>query len=176
MTSWHGNVFRYTLWWKSTSHRRGPVIWTFGVFVDVSLFKVLKCTNVSRALQKIISKFVYCKNRLLMRISSWNFVRVPKAMLWAHVQSFSLKFSLKMWFLTLYIFARLFWRAHKTLVKQPPGLLCGDFPSQRPVTQIFDAFVDLSLNKRLSRDAGDLRRHRTHYDVIVIECTVKSVI
>ena len=26
-------------------------------------------------------------------ISSWNFVRVPKAMLWAHVQSFSLKFS-----------------------------------------------------------------------------------
>ena len=30
---------------------------------------------------------------ILMRISSWNFVRVPKTMLWTHVQSFSLKFS-----------------------------------------------------------------------------------
>ena len=29
----------------------------------------------------------------LMIILSWNFVRVPKAMLWPHVQSFSLKFS-----------------------------------------------------------------------------------
>ena len=26
-----------------------------------------------------------------------------------------------MWFLALYIFARLFWRARETLVKQPPG-------------------------------------------------------
>ena len=31
---------------------------------------------------------------LLMRISSWNFVCVPKAMLWAHIHSFSLKLSL----------------------------------------------------------------------------------
>ena len=30
---------------------------------------------------------------LLMRISSLNLVHVPKTMLWAHVQSFSLKFS-----------------------------------------------------------------------------------
>ena len=61
-----------------------------------------------------------------MRISSWNFVRVPKAMLWAHVQSFSLSFSSSMWLLALYIFARLFWRDRETLVKQPPG------HSQRP--------------------------------------------
>ena len=60
---------------------------------------------------------------LLFRISSWNFVRVPKAMLWSHVQSFSLKFSPWMWFLALYIFARLFWRARETLVKQTP-ILC----------------------------------------------------
>ena len=30
---------------------------------------------------------------LLMRISSWHFVRVPTEMLWTHVQSFSLKLS-----------------------------------------------------------------------------------
>ena len=35
----------------------------------------------------------------------------------------------------------------------------GEFPAQRPVTRGFDVFFDLSLNKRLSREAGDLRRH-----------------
>ena len=35
------------------------------------------------------------------------------------------------------------------------GPLCGEFhlPSQRPVTPIFDVFVDLSLNKRLSKQS-----------------------
>ena len=43
----------------------------------------------------------------------------------------------------------------------------GEFPSQRPVSQSFDVFFDLCLNKRLvnNRDAGDLRRHLAHYDV-----------
>ena len=27
----------------------------------------------------------------------------------------------------------------------------GEFPAQRPVTRIFDVFVDLRLNKRLSK-------------------------
>ena len=46
----------------------------------------------------------------------------------------------------------------------------GEFPAQRPVTQSFDVFFDLHLNKRLSnnREAGDLRRYRAHYDVIVM--------
>ena len=60
---------------------------------------------------------------LLMTISSWNFVRGPKSMLWAHVQSFSLKFLPYIWFLVWYIFARLFWRAHETLMKHPPDYL-----------------------------------------------------
>ena len=42
----------------------------------------------------------------------------------------------------------------------------GEFPSQRPVTRSFDVFFN--LNKRLSREADDLRRHRAHYDVIVM--------
>ena len=44
----------------------------------------------------------------------------------------------------------------------------GDFPAQRPVTRSFDVFFDLRPNKRLGRWAGDLRRHRAHYDVIVM--------
>ena len=46
----------------------------------------------------------------------------------------------------------------------------GEFPTQRPVTWSFDVFFDLRLNKRLinNREAGDFRRHRAHYDVIVM--------
>ena len=45
-----------------------------------------------------------------------------------------------------------------------------EFPSQRPVTRSFDGFFDLRLNERLSnnREAGDMRRHRTQYYVIII--------
>ena len=45
-----------------------------------------------------------------------------------------------------------------------------EFPAERPVMRSFDVFFDLRPNKRLSNDgeAGDLRCHRTHYDVIVM--------
>ena len=41
----------------------------------------------------------------------------------------------------------------------------GEFPSQRPVTQSFDVFFDLCLNKRLSKQS---RRNHAHFDVIVM--------
>ena len=46
----------------------------------------------------------------------------------------------------------------------------GEFPAQRPATRNFDIFFDLRLNKRLSkqREARDLRRHHTHYDVTLM--------
>ena len=48
----------------------------------------------------------------------------------------------------------------------------GEFPSQRPVTRSFDVFFDLLLKKRHfwvnNREAGDLRRCHTHYDVTVM--------
>ena len=47
------------------------------------------------------------------------------------------------------------------------GPLCGEFASQRPVTQSFDVFFYLRLNKR---EAADLKRHRIHYDVTVMHC------
>ena len=57
------------------------------------------------------------------------------------------------------------------------GHLCGEFtgpdefPAQRPVTRGFDffslicAWINVWVN---NRGAGDLRRHRAHYDVIVM--------
>ena len=49
----------------------------------------------------------------------------------------------------------------------------GEFPAQRPVTQSFDDFFDLCLliNGWVNNgEAGDLRRRRDHYDVIVMRC------
>ena len=46
----------------------------------------------------------------------------------------------------------------------------GEIPAQRPVMRSFDVFFDLRLNKRSSKnvEAGDLRCHRPHYDIIVM--------
>ena len=44
-----------------------------------------------------------------------------------------------------------------------------EFLAQRPVKRRFDVFFDLCLNKRVNNgEAGDLRRHRTHYDVTIM--------
>ena len=46
----------------------------------------------------------------------------------------------------------------------------GEFPSQRPVTRSFDGFFICAwINGWVkNREAGDLRRHRPHYDVTVM--------
>ena len=46
----------------------------------------------------------------------------------------------------------------------------GEFPTQRPVTRSFDVFFDLRPNNGWvnNREAGDLRRHQAHCDVIVM--------
>ena len=51
----------------------------------------------------------------------------------------------------------------------------GEFPSQRPVTRSFDVFCDLCLNKVENREAGDLRRHRAPYDVIVMKLNIRQM-
>ena len=45
-----------------------------------------------------------------------------------------------------------------------------EFPSQKSMTRTFDIFVDLHLNNGWVNtwDAGDLRRHRVHYDITVM--------
>ena len=124
-------------------------------------------TNDWWALQNILSKFLYYRYHTSDENFKSNFVRVPKAMLWAHVQSFGLKFSPSMWFLALYIFVRLFWRARKTLVKQPPGffnhgstrslrrsylIIFWDFTALYEMEQGWGAVSDLSLNPELSQN------------------------
>ena len=43
----------------------------------------------------------------------------------------------------------------------------GEFLAQRPVTRSFDVFLD--LNGRVNTgEAGDLRRHRAHYDATLM--------
>ena len=45
------------------------------------------------------------------------------------------------------------------------SLVTSEFPTQKPVARSFDVFFDLLLNGEVnSREAGDLRRHRAHYD------------
>ena len=44
----------------------------------------------------------------------------------------------------------------------------GEFPAQRPVTQSFDIFFDLHLNKRLSNQSWSWCFDRTHYDLTVM--------
>ena len=46
----------------------------------------------------------------------------------------------------------------------------GEFPAQRPVTRSFDvSFICARINGWVNnREAGDLRRHGPHYDVIVM--------
>ena len=46
----------------------------------------------------------------------------------------------------------------------------GEFPAQRPVTRSFDVFFDLRWIRSWvnNGEAGDLRRHQAHYDVIVM--------
>ena len=41
----------------------------------------------------------------------------------------------------------------------------GEFPSQRPVFSLISAWLSAWVN---NREVGDLRRHRAHYDVIVM--------
>ena len=45
-----------------------------------------------------------------------------------------------------------------------------EFPTQMPVKRSFNVFFDLRLYKRLNKNckAGDLRRHRAHYDFTVM--------
>ena len=55
----------------------------------------------------------------------------------------------------------------------------GGFPEQKPVTQSFDVFFDLRLinNWVNNGEAGDLRRHRAHYDVtVMIWASIQTVV
>ena len=57
---------------------------------------------------------------VLMRILSCNFVHVPKAMLWAHVLSFSRKSSLYIWFSGIVNFREIILESSQNVIKTTP--------------------------------------------------------
>ena len=50
-------------------------------------------------------------------------------------------------------------------------LVTSGFPSQMPVTRIFEVFFDLHMNKQFSKHSRCwyLRHHRAHYDATVMK-------
>ena len=55
----------------------------------------------------------------------------------------------------------------------------GEFPAQRPVTQIFDVFFDPHLNKRLSKQTRVWwfeTPSRAHYDVIAMRSFISMMV
>ena len=77
------------------------------------------CFITFREFSKIISrKYTMPAITLMVKISSGDFAHVSKALLWAHVQSFSLKPSWEVRFLQYTNFERKSWWARETLVKQ----------------------------------------------------------
>ena len=74
-------------------------------------------------------------------------------------------------FIIVLIIERIIMTSSNGNIFRVTGPLCGEFtgpgefPSQRPVTRSFDVFFDQRMYKR---EAGDLRRHRGLYDVIVM--------
>ena len=55
-------------------------------------------------------------------------------------------------------------------------LVTGGFPFQRPVTRCFWCFLCTWTNSSNNRDAGDLRRHFTHCDVILMNNLIMVII
>ena len=75
-----------------------------------------------RELSKIIlRKYTMPEITFALRISSWNFVRVPKAWLWVQVQSFSLQFSQKVRFLQNTTFERISWESSQNVSETTPS-------------------------------------------------------
>ena len=72
----------------------------------------------------ILWKYTMPEMTFMVRIPSWNFVRVPEAWPWAHIQSFISKFSQEVWFLQYTNFKGIFWRARETIVKLPQDPIC----------------------------------------------------
>ena len=65
----------------------------------------------------ILWRYTMPEITFMTRTLSCYFVYMPKAWLWAHIQIFTYKVR----FLQYAYFEKIFWRACKTLVKQPPG-------------------------------------------------------
>ena len=120
--------------------------------VSLTLRELSKIFSRNRCIVEIV---------LLLRISSWNFEIVPKALLWAHVQICSLKFASEVWYLSLCIFVRLFLQSSRNVSETTPDPLIIPFDgavvvnSDRKVTWLHKQYLSVlwhSLIKRVNRN------------------------
>ena len=77
-------------------------------------------TNVSQALQNILSKFVYCGNRASYENFTLKLCTGAQSMALGTRTKFQLEIHTINVFSGVVYFRKLFWRARKTLEQQPP--------------------------------------------------------
>ena len=86
--------------------------------------------------------------------------------------NFSLKFAPWMWSLALYIFARWFWTARETLVKQPPGPLLGESAGRNAMTLMWSIKCLNILLGASCPESGKFREccRKLHQKIIMQRC------
>ena len=134
--------------------RRQAIIWTSA---GISLIRTLG-TNLSEILSEI-RMFSFTKTHLKMSSGKWR-----PFCLGLNVLTHTQWYDVPWWRHQMEAFSALL------AICAGNSPVTGEFHAQRPVTRSFDVFFDLLLNKRWvnTREAGDLRRYRAHYDVTVM--------
>ena len=121
-------------------------------------------TNVSRAPQNILAKIHYTRNHIYGENFNLKICTCAQSKAWAHVQSFSLKFSSQVLFVQYTNFEIIFWRARETLVKQPPGTSVSE--------EIFSyLWYDMTSYMNIFNDircAAEIRLHGCYQDSVMM--------
>ena len=109
----------------------------------------------------------------IMDFIHWNTLKNVVCKCWTFNPGLNVKPCLSIWWLH----QKASWWRHEMETFSALLVLCagkspvtGEFPAQRPVTRNFDVFFDLRLiyGWENNGEAGHLRRHSTHYGVIVM--------
>ena len=164
-------------WWSCRSLDTTTLMWRLWTETGIFQMSYVLLNRLCKYIQ-----LIWGSNRTfkLNRILNWlNFIEMGSfwsVSLYIYIYTISRQTSLMQRLLTRSTEAFTWWRHQNGNILRVTGPLWGEsnvtggFPSQRPVTWSFDVFFDFRLNKRLNknRDAGDLKRHRAHYDVTVM--------
>ena len=124
-------------------------------------------------LQTFLPNFIICRE-IRMGIDR-NLIKGAKSLNSMHILR-RLRYKLSYWLFVLSMMT-----SSNGNIFRVTGHLCGEFPgefpTQRPVTRSFNVYFDLRINGWVNnREAGDLRRHHAHYDVIVMKCRIWSTV
>ena len=103
----------------------------------------MKATRNFKSVQFLVTRMIYLLSSIQITLYVTTFVIFKrKVMLWRMMER-------KIWCaLVCFMMTSL-----NGNIFRVTGHLCGEFPTQRPVTRSFDVFFDLRLNKRLSKQS-----------------------